>query len=286
MRTPRRAALAPTIALAIGALGGTAAAGPPRWKTLPVPAVLPAATATGDVAAGDVSLHYRTFGDGPPVVLLHGGLGSIEQFGGQIGALAAGHRVIAIDSRGHGRSTRGTTGISYRQMAEDVVAVLDHLAIDRAAVVGWSDGGVVGLELAIRFPARVDRVVVLGTNYDLAGMKSAGGAATVSKYFARAVAAYKKLSPAPEQLAAFRKDLRAMWKSQPTYTEAELAGIRAPLLVLHGDHDEIVRRDHAEKLAALVPGARFTALADTSHFALWQDADGFNRAVVAFLDER
>jgi pimeloyl-ACP methyl ester carboxylesterase len=281
----RRAALATTIALAIGASGAAAIAETPRWKTLPEPAALPAAAATGDVAAGDVSLHYRTYGDGPPVVLLHGGLGSIEQFGGQIGALAAGHRVIAIDSRGHGRSTRGTSGISYRQMAEDVVAVLDHLAIDRASVVGWSDGGVVGLELAIRFPARVGRVVVLGTTYDVAGMKSAGGAATTTRYFARAAAAYKKLSPAPKQLAAFRKDLRAMWKAQPTYSEAELAAIRAPLLVLLGDHDELVRREHAEKLATVVPGARFAALADTSHFALWQDVDGFNRAVLAFLDE-
>jgi pimeloyl-ACP methyl ester carboxylesterase len=281
-----RRALATAITLvAIGATGG-ARAEPPRWQTLPEPAALPAASATGELAVGGAALHYRIFGDGPPVVLLHGGLGSIEQFGGQIGAFAADHRVIAIDSRGHGRSSRGTGALSYARMAEDVVAVLDHLAIDRAAIVGWSDGGVVGLELAIRFPARVGKVVVLGTNYDVAGMKPAGGARTMTKYLARAVAAYKTLSPAPRRLAAFRKELRAMWKSQPVYTEAEVAGIRAPLLVLLGDHDEIVRRDHAEQLAALVPGARFSALADASHFALWQDPDGFNRAVLAFLAEK
>jgi pimeloyl-ACP methyl ester carboxylesterase len=117
-------------------------------------------------------------------------------------------------------------------------------------------------------------------------MKSAGKATTFTTYVARAVAAYKRLSPAPKRLAALRKELRAMWRSQPAYPEDQLRAIRSPLLVVLGEHDEIVRRDHAERLAAVVPGARFAALPEASHFALWQDPDGLNHAVIAFLDER
>ena len=103
----------------------------------------------GDVPSGDARIHYASYGKGDAVVLLHGGLGNGAYMVFQLQALAPAHHVIVIDSRGQGRSTRGTHArCTYHQMAEDVIAVLDALKIDRASVVGWSDGAIVGIDLA------------------------------------------------------------------------------------------------------------------------------------------
>lgn len=283
------AALAGAIAL-VAAAGAQASAqvrakAPPRWKTAPIPPAMPPPVASGDLAIEDFTLHWASYGDpkAPPVVLLHGGLGSGDDFAGQVPALAAKMRVIVVDSRGHGRSTRAASGISYHQMAEDVVALLDHLRISQAALVGWSDGGIVALDLALHHPARAGRIVVTGANFDRSGVKPAGRSATFTAYTAHCVAAYRRLSPAPRELAAFRKELRAMWKREPAFTSDELARIESSLLVAHAVHDEIIKRTHAERLAATVRHGRFTLLADVSHFAIWQDPDGFNRVTLEFL---
>ena len=105
--------------------------------------------------SNDVSIYYETYGAGPPVLVLHGGLGSIEGMSYQIRALAKSHFVIAADSRGHGRSTDSDAPLSYSLMSDDMSRLLDHLQIDRVDVVGWSDGGIIGLDLAIRRPERI-----------------------------------------------------------------------------------------------------------------------------------
>lgn len=267
------------------ASAGVAEAGPPRWRTLSPPPPMPAPDAVGDLAIDDFTLHWAAYGDAarPAVVLLHGGLGSGDDFAAQVPALAAELRVIVVDSRGQGRSTRSKAGVGYHAMAEDVVALLDALKIERTAVVGWSDGGIIALDLAIHHPARNDRIVVTGTHFDRGGTKAAGKSPTVTAYFARGAKEHKRQSPAPGQLPAVRKDLRAMWKREPAFTAAELGGIESALLVLHGEHDEIIRRGHVERLAALVPQARLVVLPDASHFAMWQDPARFNREVLGFL---
>jgi pimeloyl-ACP methyl ester carboxylesterase len=249
---------------------------------------LPAPTASGTFAVADVKLWYATFGEGPPVLLLHGGLGNSAHFSDVIAALVADRRrVIVMDSRGHGRSTRSRRGISYQQMADDVVALLDHLAIERAALLGWSDGGATALDVAIRYPERLNKLFVIGTNYALDGVK---GGATRSKtfpaYFARCRREYARLSPDPKQLGAFLGELRAMWASQPTFTDEQIRGIAAPTLVALGEHDEVVRRDHVEKLAKLLPHGKLAVLADVSHFAMWQDLPAFLAVLREFLDEK
>jgi pimeloyl-ACP methyl ester carboxylesterase len=275
-------ALAVLVAMVTFLAARPADARPPRWKGVPVPAALPKPDSEGDLAIDDFTLHYAVFGHGDPVVLLHGGLGNLEQFGNQVPALTGHYQVIAVDSRGHGRSTRSHHGIGYHQMAEDVVALLDHLKLARAAIVGWSDGGVTGLDLAIHHPDRVSRLFVIGTNYDLTGLKHAS-AATMTTYFARCKRDYARLSPAPRELAALRKELRTMWTTEPVYTAEQLAAITAPTLIVLGDHDEIVRRDHAEQLARLIPHGTFLLLRDASHFAMWQAPADFNAALLGFL---
>lgn len=258
----------------------------PRWETLPAPGPLPEPAQSGSFATGDVKLWYASFGEGEPIVLLHGGLGSSDHYGDLVSALAAKRRVIVVDSRGHGRSTRSAHGISYRQMADDVVALLDHLAIERAALVGWSDGGVTGLELALRYPGRLTKLFVLGTNYALDGMKPQNQSRTFSEYFARCRRQYAKLSPAPQDLGAFLQELRAMWASQPSFRDEQLQQIQLPVLVALGDHDEAIRKEHAQKLAELLPRGRFVLLPKVSHFALWQDPKTFLAVLTRFLDEK
>jgi pimeloyl-ACP methyl ester carboxylesterase len=288
MRSRSFVRIAPALALALGGAltAARADAKPtPRWQELPEPPALPAADASGDVAVDDAQIHYAVFGKGEPVVLLHGGLGNGGHWGNQVAALAPTHRVVVIDSRGQGRSSRGTHGIHYHQMAEDVIAVLDALHIDRAAIVGWSDGAIIGLDLAIHHGDRLTRLFAFAGNYDLTGMKkSSGRARTVGAYFARCKAEYKQLAPDPKQLAATTADLGAMWTHEPTFRKDDLREIHVPTVIADGDHDEIIRREHTEEMAKLIPGAKLVILRDASHFALWQAPDDFDRAVLELLD--
>jgi hypothetical protein len=111
-----------------------------RWQSLPEPPALSSATRTGFVDVAGARLWYATYGAGPPVILLHGGLADSETWGGQVPALARSHRVVLIDTRGHGRSTRDDVPLTYELLAADVIGVMDNLKIAKADVVGWSDG--------------------------------------------------------------------------------------------------------------------------------------------------
>jgi pimeloyl-ACP methyl ester carboxylesterase len=129
---------------------------------------------------------YGDYGSGSPVILLHGGLGNSGNWGYQVPALVeAGYRVIVIDSRGHGRSTRDTRPFSYELMASDVLAVLDTLQLDRAALVGWSDGACTALILASQAPERVASVFFFGCNMDPSGTKEFEFTPTVQRCFNR-----------------------------------------------------------------------------------------------------
>jgi len=167
--------IAATMALAITSVGlsSSAVQAEDLWKTLPFPTTYPSPDSSGYSDVNGVRIFHAEWGEGDPVILLHGGLGSIEAFANQIPAIAEGHKVIAIDSRGHGRSTRDATSYSYELMASDVLAVMDEMSIDSAAFVGWSDGGIISLELAINHPERITSAFVIGTNYTLEGIDPA-----------------------------------------------------------------------------------------------------------------
>src|SRR4051795_10332504 len=105
-----------------------------------------------------INLYYETHGDGPPLILLHGGLGSGEMFGPALGRLAAGHQVIAVDLQGHGRTADIDRPIDVRLMGDDIAALIDHLGLDRPDVVGYSLGGWVGMQVAFRHPEKVGRL--------------------------------------------------------------------------------------------------------------------------------
>jgi pimeloyl-ACP methyl ester carboxylesterase len=268
-------------------ISASARADKPRWQTLPVPPPMPKAAEQGSADVAGAKIFYAVYGSGPPVVLLHGGLGNSAHFGFQLPALVDRFQVITVDSRGQGRSTRGRAAITYDRMAADVIGVLDKLAIQRASVVGWSDGGETALKLGIAYPDRVDRLFVFGAAYDARGSKPRSGPSnTFAIYAARCRSDYDRLSTTGVPYSALLDALRPLWRNPTGITKDQLRTIKAPVMVADGDHDEVVVLDQIEEMAKLIPNARFKVFEDASHFALWQNPEDFNAAVVEFLSTR
>ena len=276
------------VMLAVGASPALAEKKPvPRWETLPMPPTMPVAASTGYVDVADAKIFYAIYGKGTtPVILLHGGLGNADHFGFQVPALVENYKVIAIDSRGQGRSTiAAKTKLSYHLMAGDVLAVMDKLEIDAAAVVGWSDGGAIALDLAVNHPKRVSKLFVFGTNYHADGSKPRRGPAakTFNAYAVKCKSDFMKLSKTGSSYETTVNALLPIWRSAGGFTKDQMRSIKAPALIADGDHDEIIFLDHIKEMALLIPNAKLVVFENASHFALWQDPDAFNKAIVEFL---
>jgi pimeloyl-ACP methyl ester carboxylesterase len=258
-----------------------------RWKVLPpTPAPIPSAR-SGEADANGISIHYAVYGAGSPVILLHGGLASADYWGNQIPALALHHTVIAMDSRGHGRSTHDPRPYGYDLMADDVVALMDVLKVPTADIIGWSDGGILGLDLAIRHPDRVGKIFAFAANTVTSGViDGVEKTPTFAAFIERAGHEYAAHSATPKEYDAFVEQISKMWASQPNWTDAQLKGITAPVLVADGDHDEAIKREHTEYIAATIRGAGLLILPNASHFAFLQDPGLFNYAVLHFLGDQ
>jgi len=169
-------------------------------------------------------------------------------------------------------------------MADDVLAVMDALGVKAAAIVGWSDGGEIALDLAVNHPERVSKLFVFGANYDVHGTKPRPkGSATFSAYAAKCRADFSKIAPDPRTYDATASALLPVWRDPKLFTKDQLRSIQAPTLVADGDHDEIIALDQVKEMATLIPNARLVVFRDASHFALWQDPAAFNAALVDFL---
>jgi len=257
-----------------------------RWEMLPpTPAPIPA-TRSGHANVNGISVYYAVYGSGPPVILLHGGLANADYWGNQIKALMPRRTVIVMDSRGHGRTTLDTRPYGYDLMADDVVGLMDFLQIPKADVVGWSDGGILGLDLAIRHKDRVGKVFAFAANTVTSGvMDDVEKNPTFAAFIKRAGDEYRAYSATPKEYDAFVEQISKMWASEPNWSDAQLAAITAPVLVVDGDHDEAIKREHTEYIAAAIPHAGLLILPNASHFAFLQDPELFNFAMLHFLNE-
>jgi len=252
--------------------------------TAPTPE-LPEPDESGTVAANGIRIWYAVFGHGEPVILVHGALGNSNYWGLQVPALARHYKVIVLDSRGQGRTTwNSEPPLSFHLMASDVLALMDALHIPKAALVGWSDGGIIGLDIAIHHPERLTRLFAFGANSDPSAIKDdIQQRATFSGYFRRAKEEYPKLSPAPNQRKAFSEQLDKMEDTEPHFSDDELRSIRVPTWIVDGDREEGIKREDTDHMAALIPGAGELILPNVSHFALLQDPEQFNEALLHFL---
>ncbi|MBI2717461.1 MAG: alpha/beta hydrolase [Rhizobiales bacterium] len=259
------------------------------WKTVPEPAALPRADESGLAAVNGIKIYYEVYNKsgGDPVLLLHGGLGSTLNWGNQVPELMKSHEVIAIDSRGHGRSTRSDAPYSYELMASDTLGLLDALKVDKVSLVGWSDGGIIGLVIAMQHPERLNRLFTYGANYNLSGVKeTVMNDPVFSQAIGMQMTNYQKLSPTPKDFDNFMQAISGMWFSQPDFKPEQLAKIKIPVTIADGQYDEAIKPEHTAELAEFIPGARLVIIPNVSHMGMWQNPAAFNRAVAEFLEKK
>jgi pimeloyl-ACP methyl ester carboxylesterase len=199
--------------------------------------------------------------------------------------VAAHYKVIVMDSRGHGRSSRNAEPYGYDLMSNDVIALLDYLKIDKVALIGWSDGAIIGLDIAMHHPERLTKLFAFAANYDPSGVTSAPSA-VVDQYIARAGKEYATHSPTPKEYKSFVAQITHMWDSQPHWTKDDLAKIHVHTWIADGDHDEMVKHDQPRTLADWVPDSGLLIEPEVSHFAFLQNPDQFNADVLRFLKSK
>lgn len=272
-------------ALWAGMTGQAAWAAAPQWLTLPPTPTLPKPLASGYAPVDGIKIWYAEFGEGPPVILLHGGLSNADYWGNQVRALEGRYRVIVMDSRGHGRSTRNAAPFGYDLMAEDVLGLMNFLHITKAAIVGWSDGAIIGLDLAIHHPDRLTKLFAFAANSDPGGVKDVSKSPVFTRFIARARGEYEQLSPTPHDYDSFLAQITKMWATQPHFTTLQLEGIKVPIWIVDADHDEAIKRSDTLFMADHIPGSGLLLLPETSHFAFLQDPSLFDTALRHFLDQ-
>ncbi|TAX94577.1 alpha/beta hydrolase [Rhizobium leguminosarum] len=251
-----------------------------RWAELPAFPSMPAAKTSGMAEVNDIKMYYAEYGEGDPILFIHGGLGNAEVWGHQVADFAKDHLVIVADSRGHGRSTRSQQPFGYDLMTSDYVALLDYLKIDKVTLVGWSDGGIIGIDMAMKNPEKLTRVIAQAANVTTDGVKAdVMNNKTFNDYINVAGDYYRKLSPTPNEYDAFVTQISEMWATQPAWTAADLGKIAVPITLAIGDHDEAVKLDHTEMMAKDIPGAKLVILKNASHFAMLQDPTGYDAMI-------
>ncbi len=236
-------------------------------------------------------LYFEEYGEGRrPLVLLHGGLSTIRgSFDKQLPAFAKNHHVIAIEQTGHGHSSDADIPFSYRQMADDTVVVLRRLKVRKADIVGWSDGGILALLIASRHPELVHRLVISGANIRLVGLSPAEVKAireSSPEQLAEGIApgAYGKVSPdGRDHWPVVVKKVWTMWLTRVVMDKADLAAIKAPVLVVSGDND-IIPLEHTMEIFRSLPKAQLLILPGTGHHTFDEAADMFNPIILDFLD--
>lgn len=223
----------------------------------------------------DIKLHYTEAGTGDVLILLHGNGEESGYFAAQIGHFSRRYRVIAVDTRGHGKSPRGTAPFTLDQFAADLRDFLDELRIDRADILGFSDGANIALLFALANPDRVRRLILNGADLTPWGVKLSVQVPIVLGYAAASVMALFDRRAIP------KREMLGLMVTQPNIKPASLSAICVPTLVIVGTRD-MIRDSHSRKIAASIPGARFVRI-DGDHFIAAGNPAQFNRAVDEFL---
>jgi pimeloyl-ACP methyl ester carboxylesterase len=278
MRTMARLTARALGVAALLALGTGACAAPAGPASTPV--------RQARIALRGIRMYYETEGHGPPLLLLHGGGGNGMQFSRQRPDFARHHWLIVPDACAQGRTTDRPGPLTYHDMAEDVVALLDSLHVARADIMGWSDGGDVGLDLAIHHPGRVAHLVTFGANFSPEGLNDADVAwnrtATVDSFGAGMREGWTALNPEPGHYREAMGKILVLWRTLPRFTPAELGRIRARTLICAGEHD-LIRPEHTAALAHAIPGATTWIVPGASHSAMIERPDLVNPRVLEFL---
>ena len=258
-----------------------------RWMTIPTAPEMPEAVKSGTAEVNGIGMYYAIYGDddGVPILMIHGGLAHAEVWAAEVADLLTDHRVIVADTRGHGRSTNDGSAYSYDLLAQDYLALLDHLGVDKVHLVGWSDGANIGYGLSSSAPDRLASHFAHAGNVTLDGIDpGVDNNALFGAYVGMMAEDYAKMSPTPDGFDAFLGGVVEMWSSEKPGAVEALKSITVPTLVVQSAHDEAILRDHSQMIADTIPGAELLVLEDVSHFANFQAPDDYVAAIRGFID--
>jgi len=226
-------------------------------------------------------IYYEDYGTGEPMLLIHGNTASINAMGNQIDYFKNKYRVIIADNRGHGKSELKTDSLTYKQIAKDWEALANHLKLDSFYIVGWSDGGIVGLLMGINHKSKVKKIVAMGANLR-------PDSSAIYSWAVKDVQKQNKFinSKIKEKDTSenwyLQKQIVGLLVNQPNITVSELLGINVPVLVIAGDKD-IIRGEHTLEIFKNIPKSQLCIMPGETHFAPASNPKLFNRIVEKFI---
>lgn len=229
-----------------------------------------------------IKMYCETYGEGQPLLLIHGNGGSIVDFAKQIPYFSKYYKVIVADSRAQGKSIDKGEQLTYEMMADDYAALLQKMKIDSAFVIGWSDGGINGLLLSMRHPEKVKKLIITGANL------RPDSTAVQADVFKRVSNNYTKF----KEIFAAKKDktdldytvlkLKRLLSEQPNIDPKSLKSIKIPVLVIGGDYD-VIKPEHTLEIFRNIPKANLWILPDSGHSTLVVYSDEFNAKADTFF---
>lgn len=235
-------------------------------------------------------IYYETYGHGTPLLLLHGGLGSIMNFEKNIPDLASDFQVIAMDSPGHGRSDL-LDSLSYQLLSDYISKFIDYLELDSLYIMGWSDGGVVGLILAADRKDKVKKLLAIGANSRLDGI-SDENIMWIKNYMIDWAKNdknwsdnYLSLTPQPENIDTYLISTQKMWLTDIYVPDVKLESINIPTMIMQGDKDA-VKMEHATEMFRKIKNSQLCILPNSSHFVLHERPDLVNEIAIDFFKSK
>lgn len=240
-----------------------------------------------NVPSGDATIFVKVYGKGEPLVLLHGAMVDMNDWENQVSVLALKYKVITIDSRGHGRSTYTDIPMTYQLMSEDVLNVLDYLKLDSVSIIGFSDGGIIGMQLAMNHPERVIKLVAIGVNLTATPD-------VVYPYFLDKVKDWDlvkmekllkeryKNYPNPELLGSFIRRMQYMLLHEPNWSMQNMKSIVCPTLIMVSDYD-LVTVKHSFDIFENLPKAYLAVIPGAKHYNIKEKPAIVNSILLDFI---
>ena len=226
----------------------------------------------------DIKHHFIEKGRGEPLILLHGNGENCDYFIGQTNVFARYYHVYALDTRGHGKTPRGDAPFTIRQFADDLLGFMDARGIEKANILGFSDGGNIAMIFAMKYPERVNRLILNGANLDAKGIKRSVQCPIEIGYW------FAKLFASKSEEARLHAETLGLMVNDPNIRQEELSNIKAKTLVIAGTKD-MVKDAHTRLIASHIPDSQLVIL-EGNHFVANNCPDAFNRAVLSFLQSQ
>lgn len=223
----------------------------------------------------DINLYYQEQGEGEALLLLHGNGEDGTYFVNQVANFSDRYRVIAVDTRGHGKSPRGTAPFTMEQFAADLHKLMDKLEIQKAIILGFSDGANIAMKFALKYPDRVKALILNGGNLDTKGVKRSIQIPIEIGY------RFAKLFAGKSEEAKSHMEILGLMVNEPNIQPEELRAIQAPTLVIVGTKD-MIKQEHTEIIAQSIPNAKLSVIPG-DHFIANKNPEAFNKVVEDFL---